>query len=411
MKNSFKLLVSVLGLAGLVFVLVYAVVVPAAERDADSAVAAVQADLDDCQRVTPRAMPRYSIAGLWAGLERDTFVLVDPAERRLALFDRGETSIGSPPAAIASTLDFMQPVGASGLPGGGMVIEAAGGRFWQLDSDMLPVTGVYDIGRDAGIAGFFPFRWEVAGDGLDEGGLIVCGDVKYNATDPRFDENDPWTNGIFYVPTNQGPGAGVREIYRFEDLGDINRLGCRLGGQIFAVVDGEPYVLLLSGIEHGVKRQPQIYRIDIDAPEGERMKPLELVGRPEAMKVTPPLATFWPASQFAALMQDVEASTMPTEMVAWGESLYVALRTPSSEPSSGGMTDYSIARVDPHSGEVVTSPLESKAHHLSLIAGPDRFAVVEKGPAQNLGDQRVNGFQLVATARMESSRPEVAICR
>jgi len=398
MKIDFRLGVATIALVLLLACLVP--LVPAAEEPLAPAVA-MAAESSQCVQANPRSMPRYAIAGLWAGSrDRDTFILVEPVDRSLARFDRGEVSMGAPPRAIASTLDFLQPIGATGLPDGGMVIEALGGRFWQLDSDMLQVTGVYDVARQAGLNALFPFRWELVGDGLDDGGLVVCGDVQHEA-------NGPWTSGLFYIRTGAGAAGGVRQLHVFEDLGDLNRLGCRLGGQVFAVVDGVPYVLLLSGIEHGEKGQPQIYRIDVDI---GGLTPLELHNPPEEMLVSPPLATFRPAAQFAALMQDVEASTMPTEMVGWDGSLYVVLRRPSESPGRG-MTDYRIARIDPDSGEVVVSPLESTAHHLLLVPGPERFAVVEKDAARSLGDHRIQGFNLVPTKRMQLSEQDRPICR
>lgn len=348
-------------------------------------------------------MPAFTLGGLWGGAGGRTLMLIDPKRRSIQRFDRSGSALGRPSASSAADLDLFAPINARPLSDGGMVVEAPGGYYMQLGPDLLPVSDIFDVTKEAGLAGYFPYRWEITGSGLDDGGLVFCGEVKES-------EKADWRIGVFYLSLSD-PSRGVTDLVTF-DRRDPRRLGCRLGGQVFAVVHGEgetvgeAFVLLLDP-------QPQVYRIVPEAEaEKDRLVALDLEPRPEAMKVRPTLPTVVPASQYRELMKQVEGSKLAVELAGWKQHLYLLMRSPGE---AGAPSLWSLARITPPSGtsgqaRVETTRLDVDAPHVSMIPGPGRWAFVLKDTPRSLGAQDVLGLKLVDSGLLDRFGTSKTLC-
>ena len=96
---------------------------------------------------------------------------------------------------------------------------------------------------------------------------------------------------------------------------------------------------------------------------------------------------------YRVVMQVMEESLMPAGLYGWNGSLFILYRVP--EPKA---TRWMIAKF---AGGRFTEPvrLPTRANHVTLIPGPEYWALLEKGPIQELGTQKLEQAVLISSKK------------
>ena len=98
----------------------------------------------------------------------------------------------------------------------------------------------------------------------------------------------------------------------------------------------------------------------------------------------------------------LEQTAAPVGIYAQGDNLYVLTRRPVLP---AGQTEWELSRLDKHSGQILESiTLPTRANHLLVIPGKERWAFVERGSVQALGQQDVKGLLLIPTSWIEQGQ-------
>ncbi len=207
------------------------------------------------------------------------------------------------------------------------------------------------------------WNWTVAGDDI-----VACSDIE------KADHS--WVTGIVRFPMKDSTHFQPLET---SDYQNMEWVFCRLGFPYFASIGGNAYVLLFRG-------QPGIYE---SSPGAKTLRRLDY-----APKILQPvqLPEFSSRLEFAAAtMRAVEETSMPVGIYGWQGSLYVLYRQFDHEA-----TKWVLHQVDPKSGKLLgRSDIEVDATHLMLIPGEKHWALVQKGPALRLGEERTEAIRVI----------------
>lgn len=375
------LLASLLTLAAVSF--------PALPAAADSANAA-------CRRVpvegTAGRFESTLFAGAFVGRNGDQLVLLNPFQRSFKRLASDREVLVDLPSSLRRSLDNFAPRTLWNAADGHLVAESKGFNLMEFDHRLLPVPPMYAVPGEAGLARVVPDRWGLVGRLSDpDAAAIVCGDVQERA-------GGPWKSGLFYVPVGREAGD-YKVLADFRDQ-DPRQLGCRLDGQVIAVVDGQAFVLLFS-------QPPEIRRVEITA-EGARLgAALDLSPPLEAMKVRPPLPTNVPIEAYPELMLDVEGSALPVELIGWEGALYLLLREPGER---SGATRWSLARIG-LDGSVQQTGVDSTARHMTMVPGKKSWVFIEKGRADWPDKRNVEGLRFVPSERIRGLTAGSSLCK
>jgi hypothetical protein len=100
------------------------------------------------------------------------------------------------------------------------------------------------------------------------------------------------------------------------------------------------------------------------------------------------------------LYQVIEQQTVPAGLYASDGFLFLLRRV----EERSGEASWSIEKIDPAKGGVVHSTvLPSRAHHLTVIPGASRWALLEKGVVKGAGDQDVASVIFVPSWLIEGT--------
>lgn len=158
-----------------------------------------------------------------------------------------------------------------------------------------------------------------------------------------------------------------------------------------ATENGLFYVRMVSGGE------ASIVRVRDNATGSAALEPLSTF--PEKFRVIPKLKTKneGPASA-APRFAEIEKSTIPVGLFGQGKYLYLLARH-----SDGAETQWSLFQIDPSSTsqKPVELRLPTKAHHLSVVPGPDSWYFFERGEVKAWGDQEIRTVVQIPRAWIE----------
>jgi hypothetical protein len=263
----------------------------------------------------------------------------------------------------------------------GMLLKLHDGRFVALDRQGK-LQKVLDIltpeEKISGVHGIY--NWAPLA-----GSILAFGDA--------LTPSSSWTSGWMQIPLNNPTSFTMlttaslssleRRIYV---MGDSYVASDGLVGYI--LIPGNPWSKVVKiSRDHDGFNQQELLKIE-DTPLSSRSRPLLPMGGTREDLV----------ARFRAL----EQADAPVGVYVQGDNLYILTRRPLLP---AGQTEWELSRLDKHSGQILGRvTLPTKANHLLVIPGKERWAFVEKGSVQALGHQEVKGLLLIPTNWIEQGQ-------
>jgi len=100
-----------------------------------------------------------------------------------------------------------------------------------------------------------------------------------------------------------------------------------------------------------------------------------------------------PLAAISARFSALEKMSVPVGLYAWGEHLFVLMRRPMG---GGNATRWSISKFEPQEGRLIGEVvLPTHAKHLTLIPGPQFWAILEKEVVHSAGKQEIPSMVLM----------------
>ena len=324
-----------------------------------------------CERIAlPQGRLGWTISGSWK--DRDTLLIVDALNNEVLRFSKA----GRPQGAISAVTGgdagrFLPSVVKT--RGDRLFLELANGRMVTLNQDGTTI-GKKSILTDAVRGGQkveSMFLWDVTESGSD---LVTFSDIQGPPGE--------WASGFLRIPLKDP--AGFQVLHRLP-ITDASRTFYRLGYSYITSLGETAFVLLMEEGRLG------IYKNEKGSPD---LVPLKAF--PVGFSSPPSLPRFMRRENFAPVMNATERSSMPTGLYGWENSLYVLSRVPD-----GASSRWSLSKIDPWADQLLwTRILPSRANHLTVVPGPEKWAFVEKGPVLGLGQQDTERLLFIPASRI-----------
>lgn len=321
-----------------------------------------------CERFTLTTPPTWSSSAAWSADGRE-LVIADNLGGRLLRYSQGKL-IGSVSRPGLGPLEFNQPARVSSIPGG-YLLENPSAKILWLDAGFRPWKSVDFETVKAGRA----IKEEILGFGLLSPTLAGKDLLSYAIL---HRDGKPW---LGFVRVSLEPFA-VQELIDEVKPGSQEDRIFRLQGQELAQAAGGTYVLRFG-------ERAYIQRL---APGKQRLKAF-----PAGFEALPKLESLNGASAGPTLFKMLEASTTAVKVYGRGAYLYLLTRKP--EPAG---TRWQLWQIDPKRDAVVRGlDLPTHANHIYLAPGPQRWAVVEKGPVTPSSEQSIRTVLLLPAPWIE----------
>ncbi len=297
--------------------------------------------------------------------------------------------------SVGLTNSFPRRIQAGGSPERALVIEMDMNRFATVDQrrqmKMVEGAGAVDLPVKGGwvhVGGIFD--WQMAGDFV-----VAYGDF-YRG---NKDELTNWSSGFMRFPVSSSPGIPSEvQILSQRKLRAPERIFYRLGYPMIAAVGETAYAVT-------VDKGMGIYRFASAGQPAEPLKafPKELAGRP-----APLLPDLLSRADVPVVMQAIEKSLMPAGLFGWDGYLYLVFRVPEREGSR-----WMISRIDPKPGQervVGTAVLMTRANDLTIVPGPDHWAVLVKAAVRDFRNE-LEQVRLIPSERFRFENLRGDLCQ
>lgn len=337
-----------------------------------------------CLSVDTDEIPSWVTSGVWLD---DSLLLADVSQRRLVRVSK-DGEAGRFGLEIGDELSGPIRIKANAPPApstAGFVIELADGRLLPVDQSFrkrrdspLLLATLENEGRH--IAALLD--WVPAGEDI----------VGYADIDGTTGLVSGWTNGIVRFSLAK-PEAFI--VAHERPFPDAMRVSMRLTYPLIASIGSTGYVVLMD-------ERMGLWRLGPDDRDLQAM-----VAFPPSLRTRPaPKLPGWlQREEYPEVMAAVEKAAMPAGLWAWERSLFLLSRA-----FEGGQRHWYLSRIDPVRDEVLwTVPVPSTAHHMTVIPGPDRWALLEKGPVLGWLNQETDSILFIKSSQMRSSRLQ-ALC-
>lgn len=130
--------------------------------------------------------------------------------------------------------------------------------------------------------------------------------------------------------------------------------------------------------------------------------PRRLEAFPAGFSRSPPMPASEGREGTAANYALLESSKLPRGLYSRGAFLYLLTREPAPEG-----TRWRLHQIDPAADRLMHSmTLPTRANHIFLVPGAERWAIVEKGPVVAAGQQAIPSAVLVPSAWIENPESE-----
>jgi hypothetical protein len=332
-----------------------------------------------CRRVPLDPRPVWAFHGRWSE-DGESLVLADVGAGVLRLYDRD----GRPARTVArpgpGALEFNRPSAIQPLPGGSLLSD--GTRFLWLDEELAPSRS-YDLAAvpvapGGTVRGLF--EWAAA-----DGRTYGIGDVLL--------PDGSWRSGFLSMPL-EDPTA-----YRL-----VRELPLRAREEFDHYLMGDPHVATLGGRGYflAMAAPPRILEV------GDGAAPRRLESFPDGFDRLPALPLHGGLKSAEIRYRAYESARLPVGLFGRAGRLYVLTREPAAAGGAGG-TRWSVTRIDPRADRVEgTVVLPTPATHLTLIPGPKRWAVLEKGRVERYGEQPIPSLLLIPSEWIEGGASPLA---
>ena len=300
-------------------------------------------------------------------------VLADVGTGQLRLYDEAGRPVREVSRPGRGRLEFNRPARVAALPSGFLVQEPDVKLLW-LDEGLVPVRSV-DLSDSATVAGERVgalFAWQpVSVDSIFAFGQTVS-------------EGGTWWNGFFRIDGLERESETTIERIDEVPLGAAEAELFTFGYPYVAIAGKQPYFLRMNGAARIVEGTADRRRLD---------------AFPERLRKVPVLPPIEGVASVPVVMKGLERARIAAGLYGRGDQLYVLGREPAAEG-----VRWTVSRIDPARDAVVrTVTLPTRAPHLVVVPGPDRWAIVEKGAVRAMGDQEVPSLLLVPTPWIEEA--------
>jgi hypothetical protein len=343
---------------------------------------------DGCVRVPLDPHPTWAFDGGWLP-EGGALVLTDVGAGILRLYDRAGQSLRTVARPGHGPLEFNRPSKIWPISGGFLL--GNGSRYLWLDEELTPIRS-YDLETvpvaPSGTVRAL-FDWAASEDRI-----FTAGDVLL--------PNGSWKRGLLSMPVSD---ATIYHMVREIPVSSRQEFDHYLMGyQLVAALGGQGYFLTFSD-------PPAI--LEIDSANSVRI----LSSFPGGFETLPALPLHGGFASAEIRYRAYESARLPVGLYGWGGRLYVLTRAPASASGPPG-TRWSLTKIDPRTDRIVGSVvLPTRAAHLSLVPGPESWAVLEKGRVERYGVQPIPSLLLIPAAWIEgestplgSAEPKEGLC-
>jgi len=216
------------------------------------------------------------------------------------------------------------------------------------------------------------WQWQALGDQVVAYADIVRGTDRDNL--------DNWRGALVRFSLREPSDL---TILRLDSLDDRDRrIFFRTGNPYIATLNDTAYILSMGN-------RPTLYRNEKGSARLEELKGL-LPGRDKS----PQLPEFKTQEDYVALMAAIEKESMPVGLYGWNDSLYILSRSPGTKG-----TRWVLTAVDPTRRQITGSlELPIKANHVTVVPGPQSWAIIEKGPVRGYGVQDIPRILFIPSA-------------
>lgn len=312
--------------------------------------------------------PKWSVSGAWSQ-DGERLLLVDAFRSQILEYRKDGSLVRGHEVPLGGTTIFSRPSTLKARDDGFLVEQEDAAFVFlgpdlgaQREEDLLAETLRAPL-RIVSI-----FSWTLLGQEGDQ--LLALGDVQL--------ENAETRTGFLRVPLDDPSRAEL-----LFELGDGDAVDYYLlGHQYMATLGGKAYLVEMT-------RSPSIVEV------GSEGQVRRLDAFPEGYRLRPYLPSQGGLDQIPALFAAVERSRMVAGLYAWEGHLYLLTR----EPGVDGCR-WTLLEIDPTRETIVESfTLPTRAPHLTVVPGPESWALLERGRVTGFGQQEVPGLLLVPSDR------------
>jgi len=351
----------------------------------------------ECRRAAAVGLPEWFTRGAWRNPQ--TMVVLDIPDRMPVEVSSSGVAIRRP-GALTEHLHDLGPVAirtGTLTPGARpqVLLQVADGGVVPLDREFAPRPAMeFAVNKRAaspdnkGAKGTIRALHDFV---VVEGHVIGYADIEGEDSNPGPNKSIfRWRNG--FVRFRLGAPTEF-QAFQEQTHPDPLRPYFRLAQPYLAGLGDAAYIITMDG-DMGLRK---LGREDYDLVEMKAF-PAHLRG-----KDAPRFWDWAELDEFPRLMEEVEHATMPTGLYAWDNALFIVSRS-----FERGHRAWYLSKIDPvHDRLLWTVPIQSDAHHLTVVPGPREWAFFEKGPvtrpgpATKLFDQRTEDVLFVSSARMQ----------
>lgn len=329
-----------------------------------------------CRRIALDPAPAWSPSAAWSPDGRE-LALLDIVGARLLRYRDGKPS-GIVVGPGRAELEFNDPIDLSTIPGGFLLTNYPGKLIW-LDPGFHPSKALDFLRVKAGIG----FHEHEKLESFSLNSPRLTGDSVIGFAILHLDDT-PWQG---FVRSTLKPFLLTDLIEEIHPKAPEDRL-FRLLGQETALAGGGAYALRWAQPTYLLKLWPQKRRLKAFPAGFEALPKLpEGVGGMAGGPI---------------LYKALEHSTSAARLYGQGAYLYLLTRKPT-----GQGTLWQLWQIDPRRDAVLRSmTLPTHASHVFLAPGPVDWAVIEKGPVIEEGNQAIKSMLLIPSSWIEDPASE-----
>lgn len=357
---------------------------------------------EPCPRLAPTHSPNWPMRG--AFVSPTSLLMIDPSNRQMVEFDVAGGGQHDLSGNLQQALSFLKPIAVKPSASGFTLMLDQGPRVAFLDERLRP-TPTTDLEARSGLFKFAYMDYEIFGNQV-----VACADFKVSSDD------EAWQTGFLRFPL-AGPGE-LEILHSFDPNpsgGDADEQGafyCQSAlGPYAASVGGEQYVLLML-------EKPGIFRIPKQVPQSPGLADAEdrlerLDAFPKGLERRPELPQLWYRGNYEQLMSELTFSSLPVGLYPSpsGNDLMVLSR----EPAGGGVSLWTLTRIDPRTDRVVgAAQIPIRGTHAYAVPGPAYWAFIEQPASGRYLNHPLDSILFIPTRQIRGiggERAPYTLCR